>query len=561
MISIQSMSEPKSNGDMAPLMDPLGRPADDGPADDEESGLRYSEDTPAYHVLRENNLLCKKYRVDHFGGVFTAKDFVPNTNAKKNLTLKFVPLCLALVVSLGVVPLYPDAFLNVFLVFVALAIILFCAYNAAHSEFIVPAGHVALLTDSESRYLFAAPGMHNLISFFIKRHKTERFPVNGFLGHGNRGILVIEQGYIGLGSDSGQPLLFPPGIHVWESETVMFERQIALDETAIKLGPYTLLTVDEGYAAVTQNNGRQHILQGGRTHLLNHKNWRFEKFMTLKVQTDNLEEIKATSADNITMVVTSTVNWRIVDPYLAATMAAETMNVGKGVSQQDIPKIRADVLKQAIASLASFIGGVNYSDSFHMAAKAAATGPASDALMPREPEPEGRGQDNPIYDTVRMKTAMEHANDVTQTYGVHIVSINILSAIPIDATLTQALASGAVAAAEALQAETAARGRAKATRIEAEAEAEKVKIEFESTSQAAVTKARGEAEASRLVARGNKDAADMLSTSQIAVDLAKMSKSAEALNKQDKFFFGQEPAYLANLVLKDGPAARPGVFG
>jgi hypothetical protein len=45
----------------------------------------------------------------------------------------------------------------------------------------------------------------------------------------------------------------------------------------------------------------------------------------------------------------------------------------------------------------------------------------------------------------------------------------------------------------------------------------------------------------------------MIATSQIAVDLAKMSKSAEALNKSDKFFFGQEPSYLASLVLKEGP--------
>merc|ERR1719321_688342 len=130
--------------------------------------------------------------------------------------------------------------------------------------------------------------------------------------------------------DSGQPLLFPPGVHVWESETVMYEKQIALDEALIKLGPYTILTVDEGYAAVTQNNGKQHILPGGKTHLLNHKNWRFQKFLTLKIQTDDLEKIKATSADNITMMVTSTVTWRVVNPTTAATMAAETMAVTGG---------------------------------------------------------------------------------------------------------------------------------------------------------------------------------------------------------------------------------------
>ena len=45
------------------------------------------------------------------------------------------------------------------------------------------------------------------------------------------------------------------------------------------------------------------IMEGGKTHILNHKNWKFEKFMTLKIQTDDLEKIHATSADNIEMQV------------------------------------------------------------------------------------------------------------------------------------------------------------------------------------------------------------------------------------------------------------------
>jgi len=81
-----------------------------------------------------------------------------------------------------------------------------------------------------------------------------------------------------------------------------------------------------------------------------------------------LEAIRATSADNIEMTVTSTVNWRIFDVEVAATMAAETMAASgkKGAVSADITKLRKDVLKQAIASLAGFVGGVNYSNTFHM---------------------------------------------------------------------------------------------------------------------------------------------------------------------------------------------------
>ena len=72
------------------------------------------------------------------------------------------------------------------------------------------------------------------------------------------------------------------------------------------------------------------------------KNWKFEKLMSLKIQTNDLEKIRATSADNIEMSVTSTVNWRIVDVNIAASMAAETMAAsGKaGEVSADITKLR-----------------------------------------------------------------------------------------------------------------------------------------------------------------------------------------------------------------------------
>merc|ERR1719473_2153566 len=194
--------------------------------------------------------------------------------------------------------------------------------------------------------------MHNIQSVFMKQTGQPR-PLRGHLVHGNRTIVIVEQGFLGFAQDNGQPVL--------------------LDDHIVDLGPMTLVTVDEGYAAVTQDNGKQCVLPGGHTHLLRHKNHKFEKFITLKIQTDELEKIQATSADNINMMVNSTVNWRIVDVEVAATMAAETMaSTGKaGDISADITKLRRDVLKQAIASLAAFIGSVNYSESFAMSAAAA----------------------------------------------------------------------------------------------------------------------------------------------------------------------------------------------
>lgn len=526
-----------------PVMMRTGARADD---------IMHMEDTPAYRTLLDAGLLETKYRKKRFEDIFDlGLDLKANSTKGNDMTVK----CLH-----G---------------YYLLPVIGCCVYHATHTELFVPAGHVGLIMDGAQRYLFAQPGMHNIRSLFVKHVDTRKLPVNEALQHGNRCILVVEQGFLGLAFDNGQPVLFPPGIHVWTSETLVYQKAVNLDQHNLRLGPYTLLTVDEGYAAVTQNNGLQQILPGGSTHLLSHKNWRFEKFLTLKIQTDDLEKIMATSADNITMMVTSTVTWRIVNPTLAATMAAETMAVGDKTVCSDINKLRQDVLKQAIASLASFIGGVNYSDSFHMAAQAAgmkASGAQNPALRGSlvldEPEAETKATclDNPLYDVERMSDAVEHANTTTMTYGVQILSINILSAVPVDAELTRALACGAVASAQALQAETAARGNAKAMRIDAEAVAEQDRIKAEGQAKAEVIKAKANSEAAQLIAEGNKRAADLLSTSQVAVDLAKMDKSAGLIGPSDKFFFGQEPAYLANLVLKGSngqtvAGSKGGIFG
>merc|ERR1712039_615948 len=128
------------------------------------------------------------------------------------------------------------------------------------------------------------------------------------------------------------------------------------------------------------------------------------------------------------------------------------------------------------------------------------------SFEPQE-EPIGKGfADNPLYDTEKMMTAVEHSNKVTRTYGIEVMSINIISATPCDAALTKSLACGAVASAEALQAETAARGTANAVRISAEAQAEKSRIESQGNADSEIIRARADGEAVRIKAESDKQA-------------------------------------------------------
>merc|ERR1719428_2035971 len=100
-----------------------------------------------------------------------------------------------------------------------------------------------------------------------------------------------------------------------------WKQKVDLADHVIELGPWTLVTVDEGYAAVSQDNGRQIVLEGGKTHMLTHRQWKFEKFISQKIQTNDLQRVEATTGDNVVLSTTATVNWQITDVYLAARLA------------------------------------------------------------------------------------------------------------------------------------------------------------------------------------------------------------------------------------------------
>lgn len=342
----------------------------------------------------------------------------------------------------------------------------------------------------------------------------------------------------------------------WQSQTLKFHSLIDLNEPVIRLGPWTLLTIDQGYMAVTQDNGRQVILDGGSVYLLTHRNWRFEKFVSVKIQTNDLKRIEAASADNVIMLVDATVLWRISDVETAVRMSAETMTSEGHKAGGDILKLRNDVLKQAEASLAFFIGTINFSDTM---AAASAVNKRSNvqnsqvvAAINVQPVEESKDEDPGVetqplseeafnlYNNEKLRDAVQHANEITSSYGVEIISINIISAIPKDEHLQASLAKGAVAAAEAQMMETSAQGKGRAIEIEAAAKAKQTMI-----------LAQADADACILRAEGSKQAADLLASNSVAVELAMIERTGESLSgngNHASFFFGADPKNVSGLL-------------
>jgi len=481
----------------------------------------HSWDSPAYEALKRYDLMRSHWRVDSYEQLRVK---MGNSTPMKNCILKYLSL------------LPPCWWLG-------------CCLKTAE----VPSGSVQMAEDGRGGFFFLGnvgknQGVHLYWDLFYRIKSAVK--INGAMSekglvvqNGDQWIVVVPQGFIGLAEDMGQPVLLPPGMHQWSSATMHFNRCVDLTMPVISLGPYTLLTVDKGYEAVTQNNGKQEVLAGGEVHLLTHRNHKFEKFITCKIQTDNLKRIEVMTGDNVLMHVDATVCWQIDDVKLCAEKAAETMHQTGG-NQTDqslgtIQKLRSDVLKQAEASLSALIGKVNFSDTFS-AATTLQTGVAPvptvvgavpfDRLAPAAADSDV----GILFNVDKLNDAVTHANDMTKRYGVEILSINIISAKPAHNELMQSLAKGAVAAAEAQQLEITARGRAKAATI----------------------MAKGEADAEVTRAEGSKLAAKKLNEEMVAVQLAYIASTGEALAKAgSSMILGTDPSAIGSSLL-----ANPEIF-
>lgn len=501
----------------------------------------YGSETPAYKVLRKHHLLNSEFSVPHVsedGHELGAK--VGNSSVAANLALN-----------------------------------IFCwPFSCCFHTFTTNQGRIQLVEDGRGNFLFYGAGVHRICDPFYKVHKSRMY-ANATAGmgiprddrlankneavgpiiHGDRTIVVVEQGFIGFALDKGQPVLLPPGLHQWKSATMEFIRCYDLNNNVIRMGPLTLVTVDEGYAAVTEDNGRQKILDGGETYLLTHRNWKFQKYITQKIQSHDLKRIEATSADNVLMAVQATVIWRIEQVDTAARMSADTIQSdGKDTSSDlgDIRKLSNDVLKQSEASLAAFIGAVNYSDTFNVAAavqspEAVKTLIPEGQVTPMEEKAGDAGKApmaSPLFDPVGLRSVVSHANEITRTYGVRIISINVVAAVPADNALMNSLAQGAVAAAEAQKYETVARGRASAAQIEATGAAE-----------ANIISAKGDAAAELLRAEGARKAADLVSGSELATKTQLIDKTGSAIKGANAtMFFGVDASNMGGVMTQTAVA-------
>jgi len=377
-------------------------------------------------------------------------------------------------------------------------------FDQLNRELEVPNGCLQKAKTGNGEFLFYGPGLHWLThkDYFTDLLEEINFGDEAMhVEHGTHTVATIPKGMAGFADDMGQPIILPEGMHYWNSPTMKFFKIIPIDQHVVELGPMTLVTIDEGYCAVTQDNGAQKILEGGMIHLLTHRNWKFQKFIPLKQENLELGEINACTRDFITIHLHATVTWKIVDPAKACFYGVQTMRPdGSSVQGEDIEKIREDVKMQSIASLVNAIGNSNYiSRKF-------------DDLDARE---------DTWLSKQRIDAAIDHVNEWVKMYGVEVITIGILDINIGSRMVEDALAELSLTAIYS-----------KSAIKEAQGIAQQIRIEGQARRQALVIEAQGHLAAAEELSKTS-------SGSDLAYELARVEAAGNWFNPQKhKILFG-----------------------
>lgn len=443
----------------------------------------------------------------------------------------------------------------------------FCCNCCCQYKFLqVDPGCVQEASDGAGTNLWFGPGVHTFFGLCYSIGKAHRVADSEqAIVNGTKVILTVKQGYIGLAMDRGEPIILPPGLHQWDDPNLSFVRFIDLTNSIIHMGPYTLVTVEECFAAITQDNGQQKVLKGGSSYMLTHQNWQFQAWLSLKMQTNKLGPFVVTTGDNIALNIVANVNWVIQDAIVAAGK-----NVDLTLGDDTLKLMREDVNLQVTSSLASLVGAISYgAKGTSGLQQAARTGKGtSEEAAAAEPEPEARLDRKALWDPERLQSAVNDANLICNRYGVDVLSINLISASPSDKNLQEIMSRGAVATVSAEEKTKAARAEASAALITAQAEAQKAQanadamlIKARSDAEALEIAAKADAEAERIRAQGSKDAGKLMGESDVAVALAKLKIAYGPFqeNQSNTFFFGlQGPGELPSAILGNHLANQTG---
>lgn len=301
-------------------------------------------------------------------------------------------------------------------------------------------------------------------------------------------ILRVDDGFIGGAYKNGHFVLFEPPcvqvLHDLEYRDVAIVRRTVLKPA--QLGPHTVVTVQEGFRGVAFRDGELLILQPGH-HILEPREV-FQKYVSMQQHVDVLRELTITTNDGINMTVRGVITYQACDAEKAA------------VAVEDL---KASVHEQAEIVLSRVCRSYSREDLMPSVST------EGDRL---EAESERTGESlSAVHDKIKHvyrqihEQSMGCLSSIFSAWGIHAISVDVESFTIIDKAVKANISSIALSRIEAQAAEAVRRKELK----DAEAEAKKMQLQAQTQAQAVRQKAEAEGDALLVHARADAQAATL----------------------------------------------------
>lgn len=376
---------------------------------------------------------------------------------------------------------------------------------------------------------FLEPGIHRI--------NSPRFEFLGFSNStdehiqvGSKNRIVVPSGKVGLGWENGTPLLLETGkTYNIDSPTFSYIGSQFINAPTIKHGSINIITVKQGQAGISYDQGSLNVLSTGR-HMLTGATQLFAGFLSLGQQVLKISQVVSMTSDNVGISFDAAVSIQVVDPLKAVTMLCPVQDDSR--VPFSVAQMHSTIVEKAKLGLSIIIGNNRLNATFKATQRmrpSARRGPfSSDDLLDTQSEmlpphvtgatvqasptaaassgdPEAESSHDSFKQHVHDVFMHSFSEQMLNDCGIHVQEMSIEDVTITNAELAHAMAQGAVARTglikaqidleitktQALAEQTAevlrAQGHAKAIGILAEADADRISKLDEAMSRVCAT--------------------------------------------------------------------------
>jgi regulator of protease activity HflC (stomatin/prohibitin superfamily) len=405
--------------------------------------------------------------------------------------------------------------------------------------------HVLNVSDNQYGLAFVGgqpkvlfPGTHVLSDpmFEFKGFINQSVPV---IQHGTLHRIIVSEGNRALAWMGDEPLMFTAGIYYFVSPLFKFEASSRINTNRATLGPFEIVTIDDGRVGIAYDKGILRILPPGEHWLNAQSNEKFLDFLPTTQQVRQLKTLDILTNDGLVVRVIGSITFRIADPHKAV------MHIGSDdeshIFSEDITSsLYQTIMHRANDTLASLLTGTSVLTSAGMGfADSTVTidsrdVPTYEGDFPVQPDtlrmdrkahdhpPKGRSMmdEEDLNSLIRLRFKESLTHTLNDEWGVELSDMNVIDIEVMDAAVRSALAAGVRSNVEAVTDRKTAESKSQTLRIIAQGDRDAAKIETD-----------GEVYAIEELAKAQLKAGQLLEQTPVAIDIRMAETAARALAK------------------------------